>query len=127
VMDQIFNRTIALRHLLLDGAEVERLARAVWADGRFNTEKAAYVTEYISDPRNYTVDAERVARTVRDSFERVRSFASTYVDDPATRSRIELKLRELEQLAQQERYEEFKEGFVDLIFRYMTWRRSSQP
>ncbi|GEM_PF-1662726 len=127
VMDQIFNRTIALRHLLIDGAEVERLARAVWADGRFNTEKAAYVTEYISDPRNYTVDAERVARTVRDSFERVRSFASTYVDDPATRSRIELKLRELEQLAQQERYEEFKEGFVDLIFRYMTWRRSSQP
>ncbi len=127
VMDQIFNRVIALKHLLIEGNELERITREVWNTGRFNAEKAAYVTKYISDPRNYTVDAERVARTVQDSFQRVRSFASTYIDDPATRSHIELKLRELEQVAQQGRYEEFKDGFVDLIFQYMTWRRSPQP
>ncbi|MFN4217907.1 MAG: hypothetical protein ACK4HB_01255 [Candidatus Bipolaricaulia bacterium] len=50
-----------------------------------------------------------------------------YIDDPATRSKVEMKLRELEQLAQQGRYEEFKDSFVDLIFQYMTWRRSPQP
>lgn len=123
VMDQIFNRTVALKHLLIEGHELERIAREVWSAGRFNAEKAAYVTAYISDWRNYAADAERVAQTVRDSFERVRSFASTYIDAPATRSQIEMKLRELEQLAQEERYTEFKDGLLELVFRYMTWRR----
>ncbi|MCS7198394.1 MAG: hypothetical protein NZ930_06940 [Candidatus Bipolaricaulota bacterium] len=126
VMDQIFNKVISLKPLLLEGAELERLARAVWAGGRFYADKAVYVTEYISDMRNYTVSAERVAQALKN-FDRVRSFASMYIDDPATRSEVELRLRELEQLARQGRYEEFKEGFVNLIFRYMTWRRSPQP
>jgi len=123
VMDQIFNRAIALKPLLIEGDELERIAREVWSEARFNAEKAAYVTDYISDLRNYVADAERVARTVRDSFERVRSFASTYIDDPATRSGIEMKLRELEQLAREERYTEFKDSFLELVFRYVTWRR----
>lgn len=123
VMDQVFNRVMALRHILIEGTELERITREVWNTGRFNAEKAAYVTDYISDSRNYAADGERVARTVQDSFARVRSFASTYIDDPATRSEIEIKLRELEQLAQEERYTEFTEGFIDLVFRYVTWRR----
>lgn len=127
VMDQIFNRAVALKHLLIEGYELERIAREVWSTGRFNAEKATYVTEYISDARNYAADGERVARTVQDSFARIRSFASTYIDDPATRSEVEMKLHELEQLAQEGRYTEFKDSFVDLVFRYVTWRRSAQP
>lgn len=127
VMDQIFNKVISLKPLLIEGSKLEQLARGVWSEGRFNAEKAAYVTKYIFDLSNYTVDAERVARTMQNSFDRVRSFVSTYIDDPATRSEVELKLRELEQLARQGRYEEFKNGFMELIFRFMTWRRSPQP
>ncbi|MCL6642871.1 MAG: hypothetical protein K6T71_06070 [Candidatus Bipolaricaulota bacterium] len=123
VMDQIFNRVIALRHLLIEGNELERIARQVWSGGRFHAERAAYVTEYISDSSNYAADAERVTKTVKDSFARVRSFASTYIDDPATRSEIEMKLREMEQLAQEGRYEEFKDSFVALIFQHLTWRK----
>ncbi len=123
VMDQVFNRAVYLQPLIIEGREIERIAREVWSEGRFNAEKAAYVTAYISHLKNYVADAERVAQTVQNSFERLRSFASTYIDDPATRSQIEMKLRELEQLAHEERYEEFKEGFIDLVFRYVTWRR----
>lgn len=123
VMDQIFNRAMALKPLLIEGNELERITREVWSEGRFNADKAAYVTSYISDLRNYAADAERVARTVQDSFARVRSFSSTYIDDPATRSHIEMKLRELERLAHQERYTEFKDSFIELVFRYVTWRR----
>lgn len=121
VMDQIFNRAIYLEPLVIEGKEIVRIAREVWAEGRFNAEKGAYVTEYIANTRNYAANAERVAGAIKN-FDRVRSFASNYVDDPAMRSQIEMKLRELEQLAQEERYEEFKEGFVALIFQYVTWR-----
>ncbi len=123
VMDQIFTRAIMLKPLLIEGDELERLAREVWSEGRFHAEKAAYVTAYISDRRNYTADAERVARTMHSSFARVRSFSSTYIDDPATRSQIEMELQELEQLAREERYTEFKDGFLELVFRAITWRR----
>ena len=68
-----------------------------------------------------------VAHTVKDSFVRMRSFVSTYIDDPATRSEVERRLQDLEQLAQGWRYEEFKDGFVNLVFQYVTWRRSPQP
>lgn len=124
VMDQIFNRVIMLKHLLIEGKELERIVREVWSEGRFHAERAAYVIESISDRRNYAADAERVAQTVKDSFARVRSFVSTYIDDPATRSEVERKLQELEQLAQAGRYEEFKDGFVNLVFQYVTWWRS---
>ncbi len=127
VMDQIFHRVIILRYLLLEGKEVERIVREVWGGGFFHADKAAYVVEYIFNSSNYTVDAERVAKTVQDSFVRVRSFVSTYIDDPATRSEVERKLQDLEQLAHEERYEEFKDGFVNLVFQYVTWRRSPQP
>jgi hypothetical protein len=127
VMDQIFNRVIILRYLLIEGNELERIVREVWGGGLFHADKAAYVVEYISDSNNYTADAERVAKTVQDPFVRVRSFVSIYIDDPATRSEVERKLQDLEQLAQEERYEEFKGGFVNLVFQYVTWRRSPQP
>ncbi len=127
VMDQIFTRVIMLKPLLIEGDALERLAREVWADGRFHAERAARVTEYISDLRNYTVDAERVARTVRDSLARMRSFASTYIEDPATRSAVEGQLRLLEQLAQDGHYDAFKDGFINLVFQHVTWRRSPQP
>ncbi len=122
VMDQVFNRAIYLQPLIIEGKEIARIAREVWSEGRFNAEKAAYVTEYISNRSNYAADAERVAGALKN-FERVRSFASTYIDDPARRSQIEMKLRELEQLAQEERFEEFKDGFIELVFQYVTWRR----
>jgi hypothetical protein len=122
VMDQVFNRAIYLQPLLIEGKEIERIAREVWSEGRFNIEKAAYVTEYISNHSNYAADAERVAGAIKN-FDRVRSFASSYVDDPATRSQIEMQLRELEQLAQEARYEEFKDSFVAVIFQYVTWRK----
>jgi hypothetical protein len=124
VMDQIFNRVIMLKHLLIEGKELERIVREVWSEGRFHAERAAYVIESISDRRNYAADAERVAQTVKDSFARVRSFVSTYIDDPATRSEVERKLQELEQLAQAGRYEEFKDGCVNLVFQSVTWWRS---
>lgn len=122
VMDQVFNRAVYLQPLIIEGKEIERIAREVWSEGRFNAEKAAYVTEYISKRSNYAADAERVAGAIKN-FDRVRSFVSSYVDDPATRSEIEMKLRELEQLAQEERYEEFKEGFIELVFQHVTWRK----
>jgi hypothetical protein len=100
VMDQIFNRVIILRYLLIEGNELERIVREVWGGGLFHADKAAYVVEYISDSNNYTADAERVAKTVQDPFVRVRSFVSIYIDDPATRSEVERKLQDLEQLAQ---------------------------
>ena len=127
VMDQIFNRVIILRYLLIEGNELERIVREVWGGGLFHADKAAYVVEYIFNSSNYTVDAERVAQTVKDSFVRMRSFVSTYIDDPATRSEVERRLQDLEQLAQGWRYEEFKDGFVNLVFQYVTWRRSPQP
>jgi hypothetical protein len=122
VMDQVFNRAVYLQPLIIEGKEIERIAREVWSEGHFNAEKAAYVTEYIANERNYATSAERVAGAIKN-FERVRSFASAYIDDPATRSEIEMKLRELEQLAQEARYEEFKEGFIELVFQYVTWRK----
>lgn len=121
VMDQIFNRAIYLEPLLLEGVEVARAARAVWAAGRFNLERAAYVRAYILEQSHYAADAARVEGALKN-FARVRSFVSSYYDDPATRSLIESRLRELEQLAKEGRYEEFKEGFVALVFRYVTWR-----
>ncbi len=123
VMDQIFSRVIMLRHVLIAGNELERMVREVWSGGRFHTEKAASVIEYISESNNYAADAERVTKTVKDSFARVRSFASWYIDDPATRSEVEQKLQELERLARTGYYEEFKDGFVALIFHHVTWRR----
>lgn len=122
VMDQVFNRVVSLQPLIIEGKEIVRIAREVWSEGRFNAAKAAYVTEYISNERNYAANAERVVEALKN-FERVRSFASTYIDDPATRSQIEMKLRELEQLANEGRYAEFKEGFIALVFQYVTWRR----
>lgn len=122
VMDQIFNRTLYLEPLLIEGAELMRLTRAVWAGGRFDAAKATYVREYITDARNYAARAERVAGALKN-FARVRSFASNYIDEPATRSEIEIKLRALEQLAQEGRYEEFKDNFVALVFQYVTWRK----
>lgn len=123
VMDQVFNRAIYLQPLIIEGEEIERIARQVWSEGRFNAEKAAYVTEYISQGRNYAASAERVAGALKN-FERVRSFASTYIDDdPARRSQVEMKLGELEQLAREERYEEFKDGFIALVFQHVTWRK----
>lgn len=122
VMDQIFNRAVYLEPLLIDGAELVRVTRAVWAGGRFDREKASYVRAYISDRTNYTVSAERVARAL-NNFERVRSFASNYIDDPATRSLVEQRLHELAELARTEHFEEFKDGFIALVFQYVTWRR----
>ncbi|MCI2429627.1 hypothetical protein LM602_01665 [Candidatus Acetothermia bacterium] len=122
VMDQIFNRAIYLEPLLIEGAELVRLTRAVWAGGRFDKAKASYVREYILNARNYAVSAERVANAVKN-FARVRSFVSNYMDDPATRSQVEQRLRELEELAKTERFEEFNDGFVALVFQYVTWRR----
>ncbi|MCS6936065.1 MAG: hypothetical protein RMJ96_03185 [Candidatus Bipolaricaulota bacterium] len=122
VMDQIFNRAIYLEPLLREGAELVRLTRAVWAGGRFDRERAAYVRAYLSDKNNYAASAERVAGALKN-FERVRSFASNYIDDPATRSQVEQRLRELAELARAERFEEFKDGFVALVFGYVTWRR----
>ncbi|MCS6903613.1 MAG: hypothetical protein NZO41_05000 [Candidatus Bipolaricaulota bacterium] len=122
VMDQVFNRAIYLEPLLVNGAELVRQTRAVWAGGRFDRERAAYVRAYMSDMKNYTASAERVAGALKN-FERVRSFASNYIDDPATRSHVEQRLRELAELARTERFEEFKDGFVTLVFQYVTWRR----
>ncbi len=122
VMDQFFNRALYLEPLLIEGAELMRLTRAVWAGGRFDAVKATYVREYITDMRNYAASSERVAKTLQN-FARVRSFASNYIDEPATRSLVESKLRALEQLAKEGRYEEFKEGFIGLVFQYVTWRK----
>lgn len=122
VMDQVFNRVVTLRPLIIEGGEIERITREVWSTGRFDAAKATYVTEYIANRSNYAVNAERVAGALKN-FERVRSFASTYIDDPATRSQVEMRLRELEQFAREERFEEFKDGFIELVFRYVTWRR----
>ncbi len=121
-MDQVFNRAVYLQPLIIEGKEIERIAREVWSERRFNAEKAAYVTEYISRRSNYAADAERVAGAIKN-FDRVRSFVSSYIDDPATRSQVEMQLRELEQLATEGRYEEFKESFIELVFQYVTWRR----
>ncbi|MCS7198651.1 MAG: hypothetical protein NZ930_08300, partial [Candidatus Bipolaricaulota bacterium] len=77
---------------------------------------------YLSDKNNYAASAERVAGALKN-FERVRSFASNYIDDPATRSQVEQRVRELAELARAERFEEFKDGFVALVFGYVTWRR----
>jgi hypothetical protein len=120
-MDQIYNRFLQLKPLLKDETLVETLARGVWSEGGFDQEKARALREYLSRPENYLATPEAIQRASGHSVARLRSFVNTY-RDATVQAELQVQLAQLSLLLAGGQLEAWRDLFVLLVNRFVTWR-----